>query len=96
MDYLFSFTKEPTLYDLTDPWGHQKVHRIPDECRQQMGKQGIVTEVALMGPGGGVGAAYLVRGRTGVHMEKGSGVCPKAILRPGKELACCLLGQGGC
>lgn len=53
-------------------------------------------EVALIGSSGGAGAAYLVRERRrAAHMEKGSGVCPKAILRPEKELACCLLGQGG-
>lgn len=53
-------------------------------------------EVALLGPGGGVGTVYLVWGggrRRGAPMEKGSGVCPEAILRPEKELACCLLGQ---
>lgn len=55
-------------------------------------------QVALIGSGGGVGAAYLVGGGGGggeLTWDKESGVCPRAILRPEKELACCLLGQGG-
>lgn len=64
--YLFSFTKKPTLCDLTGPWGNLRVlgtsegHRMPSECRQQVGKQDVMMEVALTGPGRGVGAAYLV------------------------------------